>query len=85
MSRRHQRTLQAIFEHPTRPDIRWSDIEALFRTLGAEISEGRGSWVRVALCGVRAVFHRPHPQPVTDRGTVRSVADFPRAAGITER
>ena len=27
--------------------------------LGAEISEGNGSRVRIALNGVRAVFHRP--------------------------
>jgi hypothetical protein len=84
MNRRHQRTLLAIFEHPTRPDIRWAEIEALLLALGAEVSEGRGSRVRVALRGVRAVFHRPHPLPMTDRGAVRSVADFLRAAGITE-
>jgi hypothetical protein len=84
MNRRHQRTLLAVFEHPTRPDIRWADIEALFLALGAEVSEGRGSRVRVALRGVRAVFHRPHPRPMTDRGAVRSVADFLRAAGIRE-
>jgi len=84
MNRRHQRTLLAIFEHPTRPDIRWAEIEALLEALGAEVSEGRGSRVRVALGGVRAVFHRPHPRPLTDRGAVRSVADFLRAAGIRE-
>lgn len=84
MNRRNQRTLQSVFEHPTRPDIRWSDIEALFRALGADVSEGQGSRLRVALHGVRAVFHRPHPRRVTDRGAVRSVADFLRAAGITE-
>jgi hypothetical protein len=84
MNRRHQRTLLAVFEHPTRPDIRWTDIEALFVALGADVSEGRGPRVRVALRGVRAVFHRPHPRPMTDRGAVRSVADFLRTAGITE-
>ncbi len=34
--------------------------------MGAEITEGRGSRVRVALKGVRAVFHRPHPEKETD-------------------
>ena len=76
--------LLAVFEHPTRPDISWTDIEALFVALGADVSEGRGSRVRVALRGVRAVFHRPHPRPITDWGAVRSVADFLRAAGIAE-
>ena len=85
MNRQHQRTLLAVFEHPTRPDARWADIEALFLAVGADVSQGRGSRVRVALRDVRAVFHRPHPRPVTDRGAVRSVADFLRAAGITDQ
>ncbi len=38
-----------------------------------EISEGRGSRVRVALKGVSAVFHRPHPEKETDKGAVKSV------------
>jgi len=34
----------------------------MLRHYGAELSERRGSRVRIALNGVRAVFHRPHPQ-----------------------
>ena len=49
--------------------------------VGAEISEGRGSRVRVCLNGVRAVFHRPHPQKETDKGSVKSVRRFLEAAG----
>ena len=84
MNRQHQRTLLAVFEHPTRPDIRWADIEAFLMALGADVSEGLGSRVRIALRGVRAVFHRPHPRPVMDRGAVRAVADFLLVAGIPE-
>jgi len=29
--------------------------------MGAEVSEGSGSRVRIALNGVKAIFHRPHP------------------------
>ena len=43
---------------------------------GAEITEGQGSRVRIALNGVRAVFHRPHPQKETDKGAVKSVRRF---------
>ena len=49
---------------------------------GAEISEGRGSRVRVELNGVLATFHRPHPQPVTDKGAVKSVRRFLANAGV---
>ena len=57
--------MEAIFEEPVRSDILWTDVEGLFNALGAEISEGRGSRVRIALKGMRAVFHRPHPTKET--------------------
>jgi hypothetical protein len=82
LSRKHQATLDAIFATPVRASIFWSDIEAFFRAFGAEISEGSGSRVRVALNGVRAVFHRPHPQKETDKGAVKSVRRFLTEAGI---
>ena len=76
MNKRQKDTLALIFKNPVQPSIGWTDIESLFRALGAEISEGRGSRVRIALNGVRAVFHRPHPQPTTDKGAVKSVRKF---------
>jgi hypothetical protein len=82
MIRCRDRTLAQIFAQPTPADLRWSDIEAVLRAAGAEISEGRGSRVRVALKGVRAVFHRPHPQPATKKAAVRAVRDFLVAAGV---
>ena len=82
LSRKHQATLDAIFATPVRASIVWSDIEALFEACGAEISEGRGSRVRVALNDVRAVFHRPHPRKETDKGAVKSVRRFLTEAGI---
>jgi len=54
----------------------WTDIEGLLVALGSEISEGSGSRLRVKLNGVRAVFHRPHPQKTTDKGAVFSVRRF---------
>jgi hypothetical protein len=79
---KHRKTLQAIFEQPVRANVLWSDIEKLLVACGAEISEGRGARVRVALRDVRAVFHRPHPQKETDRGTVMAVRRFLTAAGV---
>ena len=64
MNKKQRQTLQRIFEKPTRSDISWNDIESLFIAFGAEVTEGKGSRVRVALNDVRAVFHRPHPQRV---------------------
>ncbi len=75
--------MHALFEEPIRGSIHWKDVEGLLLALGAEISEGRGSRVRIALRGVRAVFHRPHPQKETDKGAVRSMRRFLTEAGIS--
>ena len=82
MNRKQRQTLDKIFEKPERSDISWVNIEALFIALGAEISEGRGSRVRVALNDVRAVFHRPHPERVTNKGAVKSVRRFLQESGV---
>jgi hypothetical protein len=82
MNAAHRKTLAAIFAQPLRPDVRWRDIEALFAGLGADISEGRGSRVRVLLNGADAVFHRPHPKPETDKGALKAVRRFLSEAGI---
>lgn len=78
----HQKTLKQIFDNPVRSDVEWKKIESLFEALGAELSEGRGSRIRVALNNVRAVFHRPHPQKETDKGALKSVRRFLVEAGI---
>jgi len=82
LNKRQQKTLAQIFKDPVLASIAWSDIESLLRAIGAEISEGRGSRVRIALNGVRAVFHRPHPEPTTDKGAVKAVRRFLTEAGL---
>jgi hypothetical protein len=79
---KHRRTLRAVFEDPVRSNVKWADIEKLLRALGANLSEGRGSRVRIYLNGVRAVFHRPHPEPDTDKGALKSMRRFLNEAGV---
>lgn len=83
VNKKQKATLLKIFQTPERADIEWRSIESLMIALGAEISEGRGSRVRVYLNGVRAVFHRPHPEKETDKGAVKSVRRFLREGGVT--
>jgi hypothetical protein len=83
MGPKHRQTLQAIFEDPVRPNIAWRDIEGMLKAAGAEITEGAGSRIRISLNGVRAVFHRPHPQKETDKGAVKSMRRFLTEAGVT--
>lgn len=82
MDNKHRKTLEAIFEKPERANLDWKDIESMLVALGAEISEGNGSRMRIALKGVRAVFHRPHPQKETNKGAVKSIRKFLEAAGV---
>lgn len=81
VNNKHRKTKQAIFADPVKAGVFWADIESLFVALGAEITEGRGSRVRVSLNGVLATFHRPHPEKTTDKGAVKSVRRFLEAAG----
>lgn len=82
MAARHRKTLALIFENLARSDVNWADIMSLLQHLGAEISEGKGSRVRIALNGTRAVFHRPHPGKETDKGALKSMRRFLVEAGV---
>ena len=80
---KHDRTLADVFSTPTKAGIPWASIESMLKHHGAAVSEGRGSRVRVHLNGVRAVFHRPHPQKEAGKATVESVRTFLERAGVT--
>ena len=82
LNAKQQKTLKAIFADPVRSNILWADIETLLAALGAELGEGSGSRIRIALHGVRAVFHRPHPKKETDKGSLKSVRRFLTEAGV---
>lgn len=82
MNSKNMKIYKEIFANPVRSDIPWSDIESLFIVLGAQISEGNGSRVRVLLNEERAVFHRPHPERNTDKGAIISVRKFLTNAGV---
>jgi hypothetical protein len=83
MKSKHRRTLERIFERPTPSDIRWNDIESMLRAVGVGISERAGSRVLLKMGPERIVIHRPHPSTQTGRATVRSLAMFLRAIGVT--
>lgn len=82
MKRKHQRTLELIFLRPTSANIRRADIEALFTELGGQVTEREGSRVLVRLFGDRRVFHRPHPEPTTDKGAVESIRKWLEDHGV---
>ena len=82
MNSKNRKTLEAVFADPVRAGIKWADIESLFTACGGILEEARGSRVCVEINGVVAHFHRPHPQPDTDKGAVKSVRRFLENAEI---
>jgi len=82
LNSKQKKILEDIFKEPAKSDILWKDIEKVLTALGAEISEGNGSRVRIYLNGVRAVFHRPHPVKLTDKGALKSMKRFLIEAGV---
>lgn len=82
MRGRHLNTLESIFSDPVSGSIKWRDVEGMLVAFGAEIFERRGSRILIVLGDNRAVFHRPHPSPDTDKGAVKAVRRFLLEAGI---
>ena len=87
MNAKQQKIYEKIFKNPVQSDIIFiracqGDIENLLKSLGAEITEGNGSRVRIKLGNERAVFHRPHPEKVTDKGAVKSIRRFLDNTGV---
>jgi len=82
MRKKHADTLNAIFHTPVLSNVKWSDVESLFVSLGARVTEGRGSRVKIYLNDRVSVFHRPHPQKETDKGALMSVRRFLEESGV---
>ena len=82
MKRKHIKTLELIFARPASGNIKWPDIEALFKGLGAKITEREGSRIGVVSFGEVQVFHRPHPSPDADKGAVSSIRKWLEKNGV---
>ena len=84
MNPSHRRTLDAICTDPISGTIPWRKVEALFRAVGCEIIEGRGSRVTIVHEGRKASFHRPHPGKDAFRYQIRAARDFLKLMGVRE-
>ena len=82
MRKKHLKTLAAIFARPTRANIKWVDVEALFKACDAYMEERKGSRVAIELSDVVAIFHRPHPEKEIDKGAVTSIRRFLKEVGL---
>jgi hypothetical protein len=85
MNKKQLKVLDAICQDPVRPNIEWRDVESFLTVLGANLSEGSGSRLRVRLNDVVGIFHRPHPKKEIGKGTVRALRKFLDAAGARDQ
>lgn len=82
LSRKHRLTMKAIFEVPTKANIRFADIEKLIAALGGRIKEGRDSRVSFTLSENKVFLHRPHPGKEAMKYQVEAVRELLSEAGI---
>lgn len=81
IGKKHQKTLKNVFKDPIKSNVKWVNIENMLIALGAELSKGSGSRIRIYLNNIRAVFHRPHPIKETDKGALKLMRRFLKEAG----
>ncbi len=56
--------------------LAWKRVDALLRSLGAEVYEGLGSTVTFVLGQRKLTVDRPHPRKECGRGLVKRVRSF---------
>lgn len=83
MKSKNKKTLTSIFSDPINGNIEWKRIEALFVSLGCQTIEGSGSSVTFEKDGIRAYFHRPHPDKAALRYRVKDARKFLELLGET--
>jgi len=82
LNARQQRTLAAIFVHPTPSSIVFSDIESLIVALGGSVARRAGSRVKIMLGTEQWHCHRPHPGKEARRYQVEEARELLERAGI---
>lgn len=82
LNSKQKKVLAAIFNDPCRSDIKWKEVENLFGALGAEITNGNGSRVRIDLNDKCYSYHRPHPQPEIRAYVVKLIRTHLISAGV---
>jgi len=76
MNSKNRKTLEAVFSHPTKSNIKWTDVKNLLLAVGAEKIECEGSRVCFVKGNVRMAFHRPHPGKEVKPYQVEAARDF---------
>lgn len=76
MNNKQYKILKNIYKKPTCPNIRWKEVESLFKALGATMTQGQGSRIKVTLNGKVKTFHKPHTKPEIKKSVVKEIRNF---------
>jgi hypothetical protein len=71
--------------HRLNGGLAWKSVEALLRSLGAEVYQGSGSTVTFVLGERKPAVDRPHPRKDCGRGLVKRVRCFLDQLGYFEQ
>lgn len=82
LPKKHTRTLEAIFEKPTRSNVKWDAVVSLVKRLGGTISERSGSRVAFAIGGRVYVMHKPHPGNEVSKAALDDLRGYLRKCGV---
>jgi len=82
MNKKQYRTLQKVFDTPTRSDIEWNEVRSMLTACGVDIREGKGSRVRITLNSRILNLHSPHPQKELKKYAVELIRDFLKITGV---
>lgn len=82
LSGKHSNTLSQV--QRLNGGLGWKRVEALLRSLGAEVYEGSGSTVTFVIGERKLTVDRPHPRRECGRGLVKRIRSFLNELGYFE-
>jgi hypothetical protein len=83
LSKKHRRTLQAIFAHPVPANLRWREIAAMLAAIGVRIEQREGSRVKLTHPdgGLPLIHHVTHGEASQDKGSIATIRNWLRECG----
>ena len=83
MNSKQKKTFKAIFKKPVPADIKYNDVVAMMKALGADFKKDKsGSRVGFSLNGCTITIHAPHPGNELKQYAVKDIRDFLIKAGV---
>jgi hypothetical protein len=83
MSKVHQTTYKAIFQHPIAHNLQWHDVRSMLATI-AEVTEEHNGNLRFARHGEVLVLHPPKDKDLSDSKEVMKIRHFLERSSVPE-